>query len=278
MGDPGSSQYGRPYDQPGRPYGQQEQFGGSGTTGRGSFSGRGPRGYQRSDERIREEVCEALTRHHDVDASEMEVDVRGGTVILRGTADSGRTRRLAEEIVEDVAGVHDVQNELRVNRQRGFDDRARGYDDRGGGYDDRSSGAMVDTGTFASDRGGLRESGTPAYGVGVASTSGVSTRSGPGEPGLGAGAGASQHGNRWQIHETMDVVGSDGEKIGTVKAVHGTDVHVDRPLGQDVFVPFSAVRTVDGERVMLNVRANEVGDQHWPTPDLTGSNEGPVVR
>ena len=147
-------------------------------------------------------------------------------------ADSGRTRRLTEELVEDIPGVRDVQNELRV-RQRP-------------GYDASDSEAMVDSGTFANDRGGIRESGVPAYGVGVAGTSGVSTRSGPGEPGASAGAGPSQHGNRWQIRETMDVVGSDGATVGTVKSVHGTDFHVDRPMGER---PLRAVqRRPDGRR------------------------------
>lgn len=267
MGDSGSSRYATPPGggwQTDRSYGQgrwsgqgprESQRGGSGV---GRFSGHGPRGYQRSDERIREEVCELLTRHGDIDARDMEVEVRGSTVILRGTADSGRTRRLAEELVEEIPGVRDVQNELRVNR--------------------RDRDAMVDTGTFASDRGGLRESRTPAYGTGVASTSGVSTRWGPGEPGASAGAGPSQHGNRWQIRDTMDVVGSDGEKVGTVKEVHGTDFLLDRPTARDLFVPFSAVQTVDGERVMLGIRAAEIEEQHWPNPELTGSNEGPAAR
>ncbi|HKG25339.1 MAG TPA: hypothetical protein VKB09_06800, partial [Thermomicrobiales bacterium] len=48
----GPGGYGRP-DQFGR-------FGGRPWTGEGSFFGRGPRGYQRSDERIREDVCEVL--------------------------------------------------------------------------------------------------------------------------------------------------------------------------------------------------------------------------
>jgi osmotically-inducible protein OsmY len=284
MGDAGSSQYDSPYsrrsDQQRRgQYQEQGQYGRSSWAGQGSeqrdwspsgFSGRGPRGYRRSDDRIREDVCEILTRHHQIDASEMDVDVHDGTVILRGTADSGRMRRLTEELVEDIPGVRDVQNELRVNQRTGYGSS--------GGYGSTSSEAMVDTGTFASDRGGLRETGVPAYGVGVASTSGVSTRSGPGEPGASAGAGPSQHGNRWQIRETMDVVGSDGESIGTVKSVRGTDFLADRPMGRDVFVPFSAVRTVDGERVMLSMRAAEVSHQNWPTPDLTGSNEGPVTR
>jgi len=284
MGDPGSSRSGgqssgryqdRYGDAPARQfwheygerYGGQarQQYGGQyGSGSQGRFGGRGPRGYRRSDERIREDVCELLTRHHDIDAGEMDVEVANATVFLRGMADSGRIRRLAEELVEDVPGVRDVRNELRV-RQRP-------------GYDAFDSETMVDSGTFAGDRGGLRESGVPAYGVGVAGTSGVSSRSGPGEPGSGAGAGPSQHGNRWQIRETMDVVGSDGATVGTVKSVHGTDFHLDRPHGEGLFVPFSAVQTVDGERVMLSVRANEVGQQRWPTPGLTGSNEGPVKR
>jgi osmotically-inducible protein OsmY len=282
MGDPGSSQYGGQFGSPPASqfwsqYGSQidaqarQQHGRgdrSGTSGsdrmHGRFSGRGPRGYQRSDERIREDVCELLTHHGEIDASGMEVEVHSATVILRGMVDSGRTRRLTEELIEDIPGVRDVQNELRVSQRTS--------------YDPADSQVMVDSGTFADERGGIRESGVPAYGVGVASTSGVSRRSGPGEPGASAGAGPSQHGNRWQIRETMDVVGSDGERVGTVKSVHGTDFHVDRPMGRDLFVPFSAVRTVDGERVMLSMRANEVDSQHWPAPGLAGSNEGPAAR
>lgn len=258
MGDPGSSQYGTP---PGggwqSGYGQEQRFrdrDASGTrrfSGAGRFSGHGPRGYQRSDERIREDVCELLTRHGAIDATDMDVDVRAGTVVLRGSTDSGRIRRLAEELVEDLPGVRDVQNELRVRRPN-----ISGMDSRAGFSGDRSS--------------------TPAYGVGEAS--GVSTRSGPGEPGWSAGAGPSQHGNRWQIRETMDVIGTDGERVGTVKAVHGADFLLDRPTARDLLVPFSAVRTVDGERIMLGVRSSEIDDQHWPTSELTGNNQGTSSR
>ena len=289
MGDPGSSQYPsapgnqsrRQYgDAPGtrfwqqygeqigsesgRSFGDRDRFRGDNPRTHGPFAGRGPRGYQRSDERIREDVCELLTHHGEIDASSMEVEVSRATVTLRGTADSGRIRRLVEELIEDVPGVRDVQNELRVNQRTGY--AASHFDPTDA------------SGRSAERRGGSGESSVPAYGVGVAETSGVSTRAGPGEPGASAGAGPSQHGNRWQIRDTMDVVGSDGETVGTVKAVHGTDFHLDRPVARDVFVPFSAVQTVDGERVMLRVRANEVDDQNWPAPDLMGSTEGPAMR
>jgi hypothetical protein len=226
----------------------------------GPFSGRGPRNYQRSDERIRDDVCELLTRHGGIDASQMEVDVRQGVVTLRGMADSGRMRRMAEELVEDIAGVRDVQNDLRVAQRTGYGEMPAGMAGSGALGATQGAGAASQQAT------------TPAYGTGVASTSGVSTRSGPGEPGASAGAGRSQHGNAWQVRETMDVVGSDGESVGTVKTVAGTDFILDRPMARDLHVPFSAVQTVDGERVMLRCRANEVDQQGWPTSDLTGSS------
>src|SRR5207237_3035463 len=47
----------------------------SGWMGRGPYTGHGPRGYQRGDDRIREDVCERLTRHGMLDASDVEVVV-----------------------------------------------------------------------------------------------------------------------------------------------------------------------------------------------------------
>ena len=84
-------------------------------TQRGRFTGRGPRGYRRSDERIREEVNDRLTDHGDIDASEIEVNVMDGDVVLEGFVDDRRTKRLAEDVAESVSGVRDVINHLRVN-------------------------------------------------------------------------------------------------------------------------------------------------------------------
>jgi hypothetical protein len=83
---------------------------------RDSYRGRGPKNYQRSDERIREEVCERLTMDHDVDASDVEVTVRDGVVTLSGTVHERYAKRTAEDICESVRGVKDVQNDLRVAR------------------------------------------------------------------------------------------------------------------------------------------------------------------
>ena len=81
-----------------------------------SFFGRGPKGYKRSDERIHEDVCEVLARHPGIDASEIEVQVKDGHVYLRGEVDSRFTKRRAEDVIDHISGVHDVQNELTVIR------------------------------------------------------------------------------------------------------------------------------------------------------------------
>jgi osmotically-inducible protein OsmY len=90
--------------------------GGYGTVGRANHAGRGPRRYRRTDERIAEDVNERLMLDPDVDATDIEVLVADGRVILTGTVDDRRTKRLAEIDAEEVWGVTDVDNQLHVTR------------------------------------------------------------------------------------------------------------------------------------------------------------------
>ena len=80
----------------------------------GPHAGRGPRGYTRSDERIREEVNDRLTAHGQVDATDIEVRVQNGEVTLTGFVDSRDAKRAAEDCAEDVSGVREVSNQLRL--------------------------------------------------------------------------------------------------------------------------------------------------------------------
>jgi hypothetical protein len=80
----------------------------------GPHTGRGPRGYRRADERIREDVCEFLTEDGHVDASRVEVRVEDGEVTLEGSVDSREQKRRAEDLAEIVLGVVDVHNRLRL--------------------------------------------------------------------------------------------------------------------------------------------------------------------
>lgn len=81
---------------------------------RGEFTGRGPRGYRRSDERIREDVCQCLTDDDHIDASDIEVTVKDREVMLTGTVTSRMQKRHAEDLIERLAGVRDVINSIRV--------------------------------------------------------------------------------------------------------------------------------------------------------------------
>ena len=79
--------------------------------------GRGPKGYQRSDERIREDVNDRLTDDPHIDASEIEVAVSNREVTLTGTVNSRFEKRHAEDLAESISGVTHVQNNLRVQQQ-----------------------------------------------------------------------------------------------------------------------------------------------------------------
>ena len=80
--------------------------------------GRGPRGYQRSDERIVEEICERLSDDPLIDASDITVRSDGGSVVLEGSVDSRVVKHRVEDIVDDCVGVAGIQNRLKVDRLR----------------------------------------------------------------------------------------------------------------------------------------------------------------
>lgn len=112
------SSYGPP------PHGTQDDWQRHGSSephvhrGTGPHRGKGPVGYQRSDERIRELVSEALTDDDQIDASQIHVSVKDGEVTLSGIVEDRRTRREAEDCVASVSGVRDVQVQLRMKDDR----------------------------------------------------------------------------------------------------------------------------------------------------------------
>ncbi len=90
---------------------------------RKSFSGVGPKNYKRSDTRIEEEVCNILMKDRNIDASDIEVHVRDGVVLLSGTVDSRMDKIEAEMAIEGVAGVEDIQNEIKLKKWGDYSDR-----------------------------------------------------------------------------------------------------------------------------------------------------------
>jgi osmotically-inducible protein OsmY len=109
-----------PYDRTGMSVGRprERHWGGRDDwpAARGPYSGRGPKGYQRSDERIREDVCDLLCEHGGLDASNVEVQVVAREVTLLGFVPSRTQKRLAEDLADTVSGVSEVHNQIRVEQ------------------------------------------------------------------------------------------------------------------------------------------------------------------
>ena len=124
--------------------------------------GRGPRGYARSDDRIREDVNDRLTDDPYIDASEIDVTVSNCEVTLSGTVDDRRTKRRAEDMVETISGVRHVQNNLRVRQQT-----------HGSGGTTAGASAMAGL-----ESTGMGTSGTGTSGTGSTSSTGTSGTAG----------------------------------------------------------------------------------------------------
>jgi osmotically-inducible protein OsmY len=127
-GSSGTSMYGRSFSDYGyggsgvwnEPYGEGQQYTSRGqyageSGDRGQHYGKGPKGYQRSDDRLKELICERLHDDPQIDPSEVTINVQGGKVTLEGTVDSRQTKNAIEDVAEQF-GVQDVQNNLRVQR------------------------------------------------------------------------------------------------------------------------------------------------------------------
>jgi hypothetical protein len=80
----------------------------------GPESGKGPKGYNRSDVHLYEEVCERLTQHGQLDAREIQVSCENGEVVLRGSVKDEEARKIAEECALGVSGVRKVRNKLKL--------------------------------------------------------------------------------------------------------------------------------------------------------------------
>lgn len=94
--------------------------------------GRGPSGYKRSDERIREDACDRLTEDWAIDASDITVDVKDGEVTLNGHVDNRQAKRRAEDCVDHISGVGHVQNNLRVKNAAAREALTSGNNPRAG--------------------------------------------------------------------------------------------------------------------------------------------------
>lgn len=93
---------------------------------RASF-GRPPRSYRRPDDRILDDVHQRIAMS-GVDADEVEIEVSNGIVTLSGRVPRRFDKRVIEEVAEQVFGVDEIQNHLRLARR--VDESATGAERR----------------------------------------------------------------------------------------------------------------------------------------------------
>jgi len=217
----------------------------------GPFQGVGPSNYNRSDDRIRDEIHYRLTRHGHLDARNIHVDINHGEVTLTGSVRDRHAKRMAEDSIDTVSGVTQVHNQLSI--QHGI---SQGQQEKQGNQRNQQSSSRQKTSSQRSlqttSQSQKQQSGVRGAGAGTAT--GVATQQ-----------GTSQL--KSQIKEGVEVVGSQGKSVGTVKQVRSNDFLVDRPVARDIFVPFSAAHFENG-KVRLNVTADQVDDQNWDTPEF----------
>ncbi|RPJ52288.1 MAG: BON domain-containing protein [Chloroflexi bacterium] len=246
-------------------------------TGQRRSYGMGPLDYQRSDERITEDVNERLTRHGRVDATNIEVEVKNGEVFLKGSVPDREMKRLAEDVAEDIRGVKDVHNAMKVNR--GSRDRSRDWEtqqhesgqawgsSQQGGQDWQTSAETGPAGQSNVGEGFETEGATSMEGLESIQQQTPNPQSTPETYGSAAGTTAQTTYGRHNLREGMEVIGSSGSSIGKVKEVRVSDFLIDREMARDIYVPFSAITSV-GEQILLNVSAGDVDNQGWEKPAI----------
>jgi osmotically-inducible protein OsmY len=123
--EPGESRWSSQHDyrqQGGSQFGYGQREGGAGHGDRRfdeDYSGRGPKNYSRSDERIKEDICDELSSDPGCNAEEIEIEVKDGMVTLSGTVPSRKMKHRAEDIADGARGVKDVDNRIRVTGRVG---------------------------------------------------------------------------------------------------------------------------------------------------------------
>ncbi|OLY93872.1 BON domain-containing protein [Cnuella takakiae] len=197
-------------------YGNRRSVGGNRSSdyrSQGEHFGKGPRGYQRSEDRIREDVCERLAYDGHVDASDIDVKVEGNEVVLTGTVRNRSEKRRAEDLVESIMGVHNVENRIRVVQEQGSgswsnagarssDDSGRSYGDSNRSYTDTSRTTAGDTSRSTDSD---RYSSTSGSTKGSTSGAGLENRSYTGNTGDQSGIGT-------ESGTTNEIIRNSGNK------------------------------------------------------------------
>lgn len=111
---------------------------------------RGPKNYTRSDDRIREDVCEQLCQQQVIDVSDVSVDVQNGRVVLEGTVPERNMKYAIENMADSCWGVQDVENHIRVRQMQMFGQGQQNQQEAGGQQQGQVRRSSAEAGGFGS--------------------------------------------------------------------------------------------------------------------------------
>jgi hypothetical protein len=161
-------------------------WGSSSSMGQGTTSRRGPKGWQRTDDRLKDDICERLYHTLHIDSSEVTVEVKDGKVMLDGTVPQRGMKHALEDLIDSLPGVHDIDNRVRVSRHEGGSQSQSGQSQGGQSLSGQST---TGTGSTSGSTSGM--SGSSGSSGGSGSTSGSSGSWGSGASDTGSGSSSS---------------------------------------------------------------------------------------
>ncbi|MCI3207849.1 MULTISPECIES: BON domain-containing protein [Pandoraea] len=177
-GEPGQGRWQGRQDAGQRGYGDYGGYGPyGGNSGGPSMDMRhrqGPKGYSRTDERIREDVCERLCMAHQLEVQEVSVQVKDGHVELQGHVPQRWMKHVIEDVAEQCFGVQDVENRIRTQSSGSQGDHPHGGTGSGTSASHRSPGQSGTVGTAGSSTASSAAGSTGSS----SGTSGTSNESG----------------------------------------------------------------------------------------------------
>ncbi len=259
------------------------------------YSSDAPRGYKDSDAQIYETVMAGLRQQSGVDVAVITVYVAQAVVTLTGTVDSPEIKARLGELASSTAGVADVRNMLYVvgedphqegvmpseipavslhteHTQAGevtaLAQELHGGMDEAAATGEQESDQLSKTvqveavsipnpATIRLGTAGQTVQATVMVDPGAAVPAATPVTAVTDEMGRTTGLRAT---------EGMAVIGANGERVGTVKAVRMTDLLMDRTVGRAVYVPFECIGAIEDDRLTLKVASDEVNNQGWAHP------------
>ncbi|MCW5853287.1 MAG: BON domain-containing protein [Anaerolineae bacterium] len=251
-----------------------------------------PRSYKDSDAQIYETVMAGLRQRSEVDPAVMTVYVAQAVVTLTGTVDTPQIKQMVGEMAASTPNVADVRNMLYVVGEDPHQEGVMPSEIPAVALHTEHTKAgevtalaqelyrgMDETGATTGHEAGALSKSERVEAVSIPNpatirlgTAGQTVQAtvmvdpGAAVPEVSPVTAVTDEAGRTtelRASEGMAVVGANGERVGTVKAVRVTDFLVDRSVGRAIYVPIECVQAIEGDRLTLKVASNEVNNQGW---------------